>query len=119
MILHCVLSNVYWQSIDVDASSLPWVTPYVFSVDAVTAGGKVLHKDPPPEVAQIHGAPRPVAIAAGESMEGDVELKDLPTPVLPRSEDLLVLWSYSIGDGHAAGGGAFTELSGVTFLKET
>lgn len=115
-ILHCVLSNVNWQSIDVDASGLPWLMPYRFSVDAVTAGGRVIHKDPPVEIAHISGPRRPVPIAPGQSMEGEVDLMALPIGDLPRGEDLLLLWSYWIGDGHSDKG---VELSGVTLLKAT
>ena len=113
-ILHCVLTNVSWQSIDVDASRLPWLNADLFSMDAVTAEGKVIHKDPPVQVARISNPPRPVPIAPGQSMEGDVELSATRIGDLPRSEDLLLLWSFWIGDGHTDKG---VELSGVTLLK--
>lgn len=86
-ILHCVLSNVNWQSIDVDASGLPWLMPYRFSVDAVTASGRVIHKNLPVEIAHISGPSRLVSIARGQSMEGEVELAALSTGDLPRGED--------------------------------
>ena len=50
------------------------------------------------------------------SVEGDVELTAMPIGDLPRGEELLLLWSYWIGDGHSEVGRI---LSGITLLKET
>jgi hypothetical protein len=96
-VLHCVLENTSAEPIKVDASTLPWITPGLFNVNAVTAGGTVIHRHG--LVKQLMNMPEILTIGVGESIEGEFDLADLPTEApLPRSEDALLLWSYSLGD---------------------
>jgi hypothetical protein len=55
-----------------------------------------------------------MAIASGESMEGAIDLGAMPISALKRNEEWLLLWSYSIGDGHSD---KYYLLSGITLLK--
>ena len=114
--LHCVLKNVsiVATAIDVDASTLPWQNPEDFDINAVAANGDVVHRNPPPvAVGQIRGAPTPLSIASGESIEGEMELGKMPIGALPRREDLLLLWSTSIREFRSDN---YLRLSGVTLL---
>lgn len=97
-----------------DASELPWLNLDLFDVNAVGTDGKVVHRNPIPAVARISGPQRPVAIASGESMEGKIDLAAMPIGALKRNEEWLLLWSYSIGDGHSE---KYYVLSGVTLLE--
>jgi hypothetical protein len=40
-----------------------------------------------------------VTIAWGKSIEGEMDLGAMPISALPRNEDLILLWSYSIREG--------------------
>ena len=114
--LHCVLKNVsiVATAIDVDASTLPWRNPEDFDINAVAANGDVVHRNPPPvEVGQIRGLPTSLTIASGASIEGEMELGKMPIGVLPRREDLLLLWSTSIREFRSDN---YLRLSGVTLL---
>lgn len=112
--LRCVLRNMSANAIDVDSTRLPWITPGFFSVDAVTASGQVVHRNA--QVMQISSStPQPVSIASGESVQGDIDLDSMPIHGLPRREEILLLWSYGLGDG---GSGAHYFLSGITLLEE-
>ena len=97
MILHCALANVSGKTIEVDASALPWNNNAgLFSVNAVTADGRVEMQQPiPPPVEMVRlSAPRaPVAIAPGESIKGSFNLALMPIR-LDRKDDWLLLWSY-------------------------
>jgi hypothetical protein len=114
--LHCVLRNVSLAgaSINVDASELPWLNSDLFDINAVGADGTVVHRNPIPVVARISGPHRPVAIASGESMEGEIDLAAMPIGALKRNEGWLLLWSYSIGDGHSE---KYYALSGIMLVK--
>jgi hypothetical protein len=114
--LHCVLRNVSLAgaSLDVDASGLPWLNSDLFNIDAVGADGTVVHRNSIPVVARISGPQRPVAIASGESMEGEIDLGAMPIIALTRNKEWLLLWSYSIGDGHSD---KYYSLSGITLVK--
>ena len=115
--LHFVLKNVsvVATAIDVNESTLPWRNPEDFDINAVAANGDVVHRNPPPvEVAQIRGLPKALAIASGESIEGEMELGTMPIAVLPRNDDLLLLWSTSIREFRSDN---YLRLSGVTLLK--
>jgi hypothetical protein len=117
--LHCVLRNVSMPetALDVDASTLPWLNSDLFNINAVAADGKVVHRNPWPVVlARISGPPTPVSIASGKSMEGDMDLGAMPISALPRNEDLILLWSYSVRQGHSDN---YYMFSGATFLKAT
>jgi hypothetical protein len=115
VILHCVLQNITWKAIDVNSSELPWKNADLLSIDAVDANGKVIHRNPPPvEIVRLSGPRMPLTIAPGEAMEGRIDLGAAPISDLPRSEDLLLLWSYWLSDGHSDAG---YMLSGVTLLK--
>jgi NADP oxidoreductase coenzyme F420-dependent len=65
-------------------------------------------------VLQISGTPQPVSIAVGKSINGEIDLELMPITDLPRDEDLLLLWSYGLGD---VGSNAHYSLSGITLLK--
>jgi hypothetical protein len=114
--VHCVLRNVSLagESINVDASGLPWLNADLFDVNVVGADGKVVHRNPIPVMARISGPQRPVAIASSESMEGEIDLAAMPIGALKRNEGWLLLWSYAIGDGHSE---KYYVLSGITLLK--
>jgi hypothetical protein len=113
--LRCVLQNITWKAIDVNSSELPWKNADLLSIDAVAANGKVIHRNPPPvEIVRLSGPRMPLTIAPGESMEGRIDLGAVPISGLPRSEDLLLLWSYWLSDGHSDAG---YMLSGITLLK--
>jgi hypothetical protein len=117
--LHCVLRNVSIAAtpIDVDASTLPWRNADFFEIDAVSADGKVVHRNPwPAELARISAPPSPLTIASGKSIEGEMNLGEMPISDLPRNEDLLLLWSTSI---RVFNSDTATELRGATFLKAT
>jgi hypothetical protein len=109
-LIHCVLENTSSGPITIDASTLPWETPGFFDVNAVTPDGEVVRRRP--IVTVLSSAPTPVTIEAGKSLEGDFEAQDLPFDALPRSHDLLLLWSYGISspDPHL--------LSGTLALKK-
>jgi hypothetical protein len=116
--MHCVLKNVSANAIEVDASTLPWNNADLFSVSAVAADGKVVmqqQKLPPVRLSRISVLPRPVAIASGESMEGRIDLGEMPISNLPRNEDLLLLWSYQMLKNRRSD--AQYMLSGVTLLN--
>jgi hypothetical protein len=67
--LHCVLQNISATPIEVNSSTLPWITPGFFSIDAVTASGRVVHRSA--HVMQISSSTRQqVTIASGGSMNG-------------------------------------------------
>jgi hypothetical protein len=117
--LHCVLRNVSIAetAVDVDASTLPWRNSDLFNINAVAADGKVVHRNPwPVELARISGPRTPVSIASGKSMEGEMDLGAMPISALPRNQDLILLWSYSIREGHTDN---YYMFSGATFLSAT
>jgi hypothetical protein len=117
--LHCVLRNVSIAAtaIDVDASTLPWRNADFFDVNVVTANGMVVHRNPPPvELARISAPSTPLAVASGDSIEGEMELGEMPISGLPRNEDLILLWSTSIRVFHSDHA---TEVRGATFLNAT
>jgi hypothetical protein len=118
IILHCVLRNVSIAktAIDVDESTLPWQNADLFDVNAVAANGKVVHRNPwPVELARISRPPTPLTVAAGQSIEGEMDLSAMPISGLPQDEDLLLLWSSSIGEFRADNNSV--ALRGVTFLR--
>ena len=121
-VLHCVLMNTSAEPINVDASTLPWIAPGLFNVNAVTAGGTVIRRHP--VTTQPVNLPRIVTIGVGESLEGDFDLTQLPIGVEtppPRSEDLLLLWSYSLGDWSSSLDGRPSRsyfVSGTTLLMK-
>jgi hypothetical protein len=97
--LHCVLRNVSIaaNTIDVDASTLPWRNADLFEIDAVTADGKVVHRSPwPIELGPISPASSPLAVASGKSIEGEMYLRESPINGLPTNQDLLLVWSTSM-----------------------
>jgi hypothetical protein len=119
VILHCELRNISIAetAIDVDASTLPWRNADMFGIDAVAANGQLVHRyTPPVHLGRISGLPTPLTIAAGQSIEGEMDLTATPNSGLPRNEDLLLLWSSSIHGMHSED---YYVLRGVTFLKAT
>ena len=117
--LHCVLRNVSIAEnpIDVDASTLPWRNADLFEIDAVTLNGKVVHRCLwPIELGRISAVPSPLTVASGESIEGDMYLREMPIGGIPTNEDLLLVWSTSMRVFNSE---TATELRGVTFLKAT
>jgi hypothetical protein len=120
VILHCVLRNVSIAktAIDVDESTLPWRNADFFDINAVTANGKVVHRNPwPVELARISGPRTPLTVASGQSIEGEMDLGAMPINGLPRDEDLLLLWSSSIREFRADNDSVV--LRGVTFMRAT
>ena len=117
VVLHCVLRNVsiLKTAIDVDESTLPWRNADIFDINAVAANGKVVHRNPPPVVARISGLPKPLTVASGRSIEGEMDLGAVPISAVPRNEDLLLLWSSSIRKFRADN--EWVVLRGVTFLR--
>ena len=103
-VLHCVLENTSAEPIKVNASTLPWVTPSLFGIHAVSADGTVIYRQG--LIQALTNEPEIVTIGVGENLQGKVHLTELPIGVeapLPRSEDLLLLWSYSLDDGSYSG----------------
>jgi len=104
-------------AVDVDGSTLPWLNSDLFNINAVAADGKVVHRNPwPVALGRISGPRTPMTIAWGKSMEGEMDLGAMPISALPRNEDLILLWSYSIREGHSDN---YQMFSGATFLKAT
>jgi hypothetical protein len=79
---------------------LPWMNADRFSIDAVDANGKVGNCKNPTQamMPRIASPPKPMAIAPGESMEGEIDLEVMPISALPRNVDVLLFWSYWIRD---------------------
>jgi hypothetical protein len=96
VILRCVLKNISTTAADVDGSTLPWLNADSFSIDAVDANGKVGNCGNPTQslMTRIASSPKPMVIAPGESMEGEIDLEAMPISALPRNVDVLLLWSY-------------------------
>ena len=92
--IHCVLENATGEPIILNASTLPWETPGFFNVNAVTPEGKVLRRSGIESV--LSSGPDPVSFGSEIPLEGDFEVQYLPIPNLPRSQDLLLLWSYPL-----------------------
>lgn len=95
---HCVLTNESDHPITVDESLLPWLAPGLIDARAVTDEGKLLPPDP--IIKQITNSPRPITIAAGQSLEVEFEIAYLPIR-LPREHDTLVVWRYGLADEHS------------------
>jgi hypothetical protein len=110
-VLHCRLTNTSANPIELNSSALPWITPGLFDVEAVTRTGGVIPRSP--VVNQLMNLARPISIASGRSLEGDFDLKYMPITELPRSEDVLLLWSYGL---ETNGGSDHPILSGVIYL---
>jgi hypothetical protein len=104
-----VLENTSAEPITIDASTLPWETPGFFDVNAISPDGKVVRRSP--IISVLSNPPSPMTVAVGKSVEGEFETQYLPFDSLPRSQDLLLLWSYGIAipDTHF--------LSGTMVLK--
>ena len=100
VILRCALKNVSATAADVDGSTLPWLNADRFSIGAVDANGEVGHSRNPTQVMmpRIASPPKPMAIAPGESLEGEIDLEAMPISALPRNVDVLLLWSYWMRD---------------------
>jgi hypothetical protein len=76
-VLHCRLENISANAIELDSSALPWLTTALFQFRTVTAQGKVLPRYPP-VVMQLMGLPQFVSVASGKTLEGDVDLANMP-----------------------------------------
>jgi hypothetical protein len=96
-VLHCVLENTSAEPIKVNASTLPWTTPGLFNVNAVTADGTVILRNG--VINQPMNMPEIVTLGVRQSLEGQLDLEQLPIAGLTRSEDVLLLWSYSLDNG--------------------
>jgi hypothetical protein len=112
-VLHCRLVNVSATTIELDSSDLPWKTTQLFQMAAVNSSGKVIHQSP--LINQLMGGPRWEPLAPGASLEGDIEMKYLPFPELPRDHDLLLLWSRNVGIQRNT---EYEILSGIAFLPK-
>jgi hypothetical protein len=111
-VIHCVLKNTSAEPVTVDSSTLPWETPGLFDVNAVTSEAKVIHRDP--MVSALSNPPHPVTIEVGGSLEGEFETQYLPLQSLTRSQDLLLLWKYGV----STDGSKPNLLTGTTVLKK-
>jgi hypothetical protein len=109
-VLHCRLTNTSAIVLQLDRSALPWITPGLFRVGVVTARGLLPRN---PIIMSLQNAPQPLSIAAGETLEGNLDLLHLPTGPLPRDEDVLLVWSHALAIEGRDGG---VELTGITFL---
>jgi hypothetical protein len=127
VILHCVLKNTAQVPVVFDASTLPWKTQWALRITAISASGKIFSQPPPPQVIARIGPPsEKVALKVGGSLEGDVDLASLSIVNLPRSEDILLVWSSWLGikgedqEPYFFGAVENPFFSGVAFLnKET
>ena len=128
IILHCVLKNTSPAQVPVvfDESTLPWKTQGTLGITAITANGRIFSQPPPPPAIARIGAPsKQVVLKVGDSLEGDVDLASLAIGQLPRSEDIVFVWSFWLGikgeDQAPYFFGAVENpfFSGVAFLKKT
>ena len=111
VVLRCVLTNTSAEPIHLNESALPWVTPGLFSVNAVNAAGTVFYRHP--IVSQIMNDLQTVRLDVGKSLTGEFDFEYFPITSIPGSEDVLLLWSYGI---EKASGDIYF-LSGTTLLK--
>jgi len=100
VILHCVLRNDSATAADVDGSTLPWLNSDRFSIDVVDASSTVIYSTKPTKdlMSRRASPPKPMAIAPGESMEGEIDLEAMPLGALPRNVEVLLLWTYRMCD---------------------
>lgn len=115
-LLHCRLTNTSQEALQIDQSGLPWNTPESFGVSTISGTGHML-----PKAAFFMGQlvasvkPQPISIAPGQALEGTFELRLLPLGPVPRTKDLLLIWSYLVElDGQRYG----AETTGVTLLPK-
>ena len=111
--LHCRLQNTSGRTLEVDSSGVLWATPGLFDFTAISAEGKILYKSV--ILQSLQAEPQPVAIAPGQAIEGDIDLKYIPVPTTARSQDLLLMWKHGVHIVHGAASGA---VSGVTYLPK-
>ena len=109
-ILHCRLTNTSANVLQLDRSALPWMTPGLFSIAVVTAQGLMPRN---PVIMSLQMEPQSISIAAGENLEGDVDLTHVPTGPLPRDKDVLLVWSHALTIGDRSEG---VRVNGITFL---
>jgi hypothetical protein len=128
IILHCVLKNTSAAQVPVvfDESTLPWKTPGTLGITAITANGKIPSQPPPPPtIARIGPPSKQVVLKVGDSLEGDVDLASLAIGQLPRSEDIVLVWSFWLGikgedqAPYFLGAVENPFFSGVAFLEKT
>jgi hypothetical protein len=112
-VLRCRLENTSANTIELNSSTLPWVTPGLFDFAAVTAAGKVVRRNG--FVNQLMNMPASVFIAPGGTLEGNVDWAYMPIGELPRNEDILLVWSHGLDIIRGTGP---TVVSGITFLPK-
>jgi hypothetical protein len=131
-VLHCRLQNLSWKALALDRSRLPWKQPISFTGTLVTSTGRTFAIGPF-GVSNIVAEPDPFSVGPNEILEGDFELKYLPTnprvgPPIPRDEDTLLTWSYDLPTYRETASGELSRydarqmqsvrLVGVTFLPK-
>lgn len=114
--LHCQLFNRSGDILRLNQSSLPWITPGVFVITALNSVGQVV-TNTGGLIAGPMNVPRPISLAPGQSIAGNVALKDVPPGVsIPRDQDLMIIWSYNSVEMFGGKTGFFE--SGVAFLRK-
>ena len=117
VILHGVLRNSSATALTLNRSRLPWTSPAWLSVDAVTVTGEMPKQRPPVVISVLEVAPSQIVVQPGDILEGDIDLASgplVPIGKLPRDQDILLLWSYSL-DISTPGENPF--FSGIAFLE--
>jgi hypothetical protein len=93
--LHCQLFNRSGDTLLLNQSELPWITPGLFSVTALNGAGQVVTRTE--FISVLTSGPRPISLAGGRTLDGNVALKDVsPGDSIPRDQDLMMIWSYSV-----------------------
>ena len=80
---------------------------------AVTAAGRVLPRNP--VLMHLGLPPESISLAAGQALEGDFDLNQLPGGPYPRDENLLLLWSHGLA---IAGRTEGVRVTGITLLPK-
>lgn len=113
--LHCQLFNRSGDTLQLNQSELPWVTPGLFDVAALNSAGRVVTRTG--FIEALTSGRQPISLASGQAIAGDIPLKSiLPGGSIPRNQDLLLIWSYSV---ETFGSQQAIFETGVIFLPKT
>lgn len=110
--LYCQLGNRSGDVLQLNQSELPWITPGMFDVAAVNEAGRVVARTG--IMGGLMNGPSPISLGPGQTIGGNIALKHLPP--LPRDQDLLLVWSYSV---EMFGRRQAYYLTGITFFPKT
>lgn len=94
------LTNLTNSPVTLDESLLPWNSALELHLEGITRDGKRLPQFPL-ELGLV-GEPHAQTIAAGASVEGEMETRYLNLP-LDRKQDVLLAWRYGFGDEKGRG----------------